>query len=195
MSSDVIDRMVSLVEDGYAPDSVWESSLTFHPGSSVKINQTVTAVDPSTGSSVTVPEGEVVTVLGVGGGDSGNDGHVLRADGASQAIVPYRAMGENLRKVGENPIEESLSDVVAKVTLSKPLPASVVSWLRVGYMDYEVSLPMHPESDSASSITFLMKARDQEMLDMAKEHLKKEAGSSYKSDAVASMTDWEKATD
>lgn len=197
MSAEAIERMVALVEQGYTPRSVVESSLTFSPGSSVKVNRTTPATDPSNGSSITVPEGEVVTILGVGGGDSGNDGHVLRADGSSQAIIPYQALGEALVKEDEEPgqpIEEGLTGVVSKITLAKPLPQSVTDWLGGGYHDYDVQLPYHPQADSSSSVTFLMKAPDEDMLEMAKDTLKKMAGASYKSDAESNLTDWQKAT-
>ena len=190
MSADAIHSMVDLVGQGYTPNSVWESSLTYHIGSSVKINQTISGEDPVSGAAVTVPEGEVVTIIAIGGGNSGNDGHVLRADGESQAIIPRVALGESLKKVGEETTSEDLTGVVTKVTLSKPLPQSVVDWLQGGYMDYEVMLPMNPQSDSATALTFFMKAEDEEMLTMAVDTLKKMAGASYKSDAAATLTDW-----
>lgn len=197
MSQAMINQMVAAVEEGYTPRSVWETSLTYAPGSTVKVNKATTVTDPQSGSTFTIPEGEVVSILAVGGGPSGNDHHVELKDGR-QAIVPYYDLGESeLKKSDENLNEMSdLVGVVAKITLTKPLPQSAIDWLGgVGegaYADYGVMLPYSPLSDSDSSVSFLMKADDQDTLDSAIEVLKKVSGASYKSDASASLTDWNK---
>lgn len=196
MSQEMIKQMVAAVEEGYSPRSVWETSLTFAPGATVKVNKATTGTDPQTGASVSIPEGEVVSILGIGGGPSGTDHHVLLKDGR-QAIVPFYDLGEAtlLRRAPYDQAiyESDLIGVVSKITLAKPLPQSTVDWLAGGHQDYGVELPYSPQADSGTAITFLMKADDQEMLDAAIEALKKVAGASYKSSTSASLTDWAKA--
>ena len=190
MSNELINQMIAAVEDGYTPRSVWETSLTYAPGSTAKVNKATTGKDPETGAAVSVPEGEIVSIIGVGGGDTGNDHHVLLKDGR-QAFISYYDLGEStLRK--DSVDENDLVGIVSKVTLSKPLPQSAIDWMSGGYLDYGVELPHTPQADSSTSTTFLMKAEDQEMLDGALEALKKVAGASYKSAAVSSLTDWAK---
>jgi hypothetical protein len=46
LESTMMEQMVAAVEDGYTPESVWETSLTFSPGSSVKVNKSTTGTDP-----------------------------------------------------------------------------------------------------------------------------------------------------
>ncbi len=70
MASDLVSRMVSLVERGHSPGKVLESSLNYGPGSSVKVNKATTGKDPQTGGSISIPEGTVVSILGIGGGNS-----------------------------------------------------------------------------------------------------------------------------
>ena len=188
MSNPLIDQMVSAVEEGYTPRSVWETSLTYAPGSTVKVNKATTGKDPDTGAAVSVPEGEVVSIIGVGGGETGNDHHVLLKDGR-QAFIHYYDLGESILQ-REYIDENNLVGVVSKVTLSKPLPQSTVEWLTGGYRDYGVELPYKPQADSSSATSFLMKAEDQEMLDGALDALKRVSGASYKGDASASLTDW-----
>lgn len=194
MIQKMVEQMVAAVEEGYTPRSVWETSLTFAPGSTVKVNKATTGTDPVSGASITIPEGEVVSILGIGGGTSGVDHHVLLKDGR-QAIVPFYDLGEAslMREDGSSLYESDLIGVVSKITLAKPLPQSAIDWLGGGYFDYGVELPYTPQTDSTSSTTFLMKAEDQDMLDAAIESLKKVAGASYKSDSPASLTDWAKA--
>lgn len=193
MSHEMIKQMVAAVEEGYTPRSVWETSLTFAPGSTVKVNKATTGKDPQTGAAISVPEGEVVSILGVGGGTSGVDHHVLLKDGR-QAVIPFYDLGESsLEKDDGDQVNESLVGVVAKITLTKPLPQSAVDWLKSGYYDYGVALPYKPQADSSSATSFLMKAEDQETLDGAVEALKKVAGSSFKSSSPATLTDWDKA--
>jgi len=192
MYNKLIDQMVTAVEAGYTPRSVWETSLTYAPGSTAKVNKATTGKDPSTGAAIAIPEGDVVSIIGVGGGDSGNDHHVLLKDGR-QAYVPYYDLGESTLSKADEINENDLVGVVSKVTLSKPLPQSAIDWLSGGYVDYGVELPHTPQADSSSSTSFLMKAEDQEMLDGALEALKKVAGASYKSSASASLTDWAEA--
>ena len=193
MTQEMIKQMVAAVEGGYTPRSVWETSLTFAPGSTVKVNKATTGTDPQTGASISIPEGEVVSILAVGGGPSGVDHHVRLKDGR-QAIVPFYDLGESsLERDGSELNESDLVGIVSKITLAKPLPQSTIDWLAGGYQDYGVELPYAPQADSGSATTFLMKATDQETLDAAIEALKKVAGASYKSDAAASLTDWAKA--
>jgi len=194
MANELIEQMVELVEQGYTPLSVWESTLTYHAGSAVKVNKATTGKDPETGSSIAVPEGTVVTIVGVGGGESGNDPHVQLPSG-QQAIIPFYDLGEG--EVGlskgdalDEDVQEELTGVVHKVTLSKPLPQGAVDWLASGYMDYGVELPDTPSDDSASAVSFLMKGEDEETVEAALEGLKKEAGTSFKSSSAATMVDW-----
>ena len=91
--SKLIDSMIDAVQAGSDPREVYESSLTYPPGSSVKVNKATTGTDPNTGSSVSVPEGTVVTIIGVGGGESGVDHHVQLPDG-DQAVIPFADLGE-----------------------------------------------------------------------------------------------------
>ena len=194
MSSEMINRMVQLVsEEGYTPKSVWESSLSIHIGSTARVNKTTTATEYQTGNSLSVPEDTVVTVIGVGGGHSGADHHVLLPDGR-QAVIPFYDLGEGFEKEGEeNTVSEGLTGAVAKVSLTKPLPQSALEWLKGGYMDYGVSLPGTPSDDSEKAVSFMMKSEDQGMLDSALEALKKVAGATFKSSAAATLTDWNKA--
>lgn len=189
----VIDQMVAAVEEGFTPRSVWETSLTYSPGSAVKVNKATTAQLYPDGGSVSIPEGTKVSIVGVGGGASGVDHHVMLPDGR-QAIVPFYNLGESTLKKPSNPVEENqLVGSVAKVTLAKPLPQSALDWLKDEYYDWGVNLPSAPQSDSSTSVTFLMKAEDQETLDAAIEALKRVAGASFKSSAAASLTDWAEA--
>lgn len=193
MSSEMIEQMVTAVQDGYRARSVWETSLTYAPGSSVKVNKATSATDPNTGASLTIPEGEVVTILGVGGGPSGVDHHVLRPNG-SQAIVPFYNLGESTLKKNGASLSEALVGVVKKVVLTKPLPQSVIDWVGGGYADYGVELPDVPMDDSSSAVTFLMKSEDEEMMSSAMDSLKKAAGGSFKSEADSDLTAWAGAT-
>ncbi len=188
MASDIVTRMVGLVEKGNDPKHVLESSLSYGPGSSVKVNKATTGTDPQTGGSVSIPEGTLVTILGIGGGDSGSDHHAQLQDGR-QVIIPFADLGESFES-NDDDLDEDLTGSVVQVVLSKPLPDGAVSWLEGGFMDYGVQLPSEPMKDDSGSVTFLMKADDKEMLDSALEVLKREAGASFKSSKDASLTDW-----
>lgn len=189
MGSKLIDMMVSAVEEGYTPRSVVETSLVFGPGARAKVNKATTAKDYHTGAAVTIPEGTVVTVIGVGGGDTGNDHHVMLPNG-NQAVVPFYDLGESMLQ--QEHVDEMMltSGVVKKITLSKPLPQSAIEWLEAGYMDFDVELPAVPDKDDDKSVVFMMKGEDEVMLDAAIGDLKTAAGTSFKSVAPASLGDW-----
>lgn len=92
--SERIDAMVSMVQDGYTPRSVWEGTLSLHPGSSAKVNKATTGMDPQSGASVSVPEGSMVTIVGVGAGDSGVD-HLVQLDDGKKIVIPHADLGES----------------------------------------------------------------------------------------------------
>lgn len=184
----MIDQMIELVNEGLDPRAVVEATLSLHPGSTAKVNKSTTGKDPHSEATFAIPEGSVVTVIGIGGGDSGTDHHVQLEDGR-QAIIPFMDLGESILQ------QEELTGAVAKVTLAKPLPQSALDFLSGEYADYGVELPENPEADSAASVTFLMKAEDEESLEMGIDHLKKLAGASFKSSAAATVLDWTSATE
>jgi hypothetical protein len=93
MSRELINSMVNAVNEGHSPRKVLETSLTYAPGSSVRVNKATRGTDPDTGASVSVPEGTVVTIIGVGGGGSGVDHHV-RLESGDQAVIPFMDLGE-----------------------------------------------------------------------------------------------------
>lgn len=198
MSDKMIEQMVNAVESGFSPRSVWESSLTYSPGSTVKVNKSTSAVDAVSGATFTIPEGEVVSILGVGGGKTGNDHHIVTKDGR-QAFINYYDLGESeLQQSSDeddnkDSIDEGVVGFVKKVTLEKPLPTSATDWLTNGYYDWGVELPDMPSSDTKTAVTFVMKARTQSAMDAAVATLKDRCGSSYKSDADATLEDWAKA--
>ncbi len=181
----LINSMVTRVTAGHDPDSVWETSMRYGLGNSVKVNKATTAREEGTGNSVSVPEGTVVTISNIGGGKSGLD-HVVRLPDGRNVTVPFADLGEAF----PDSTNEELVGSVTKVVLSKPLPQSAIDWITSGYMDLGVELPSEPEDDSATSMSFLMKGEDQEMLDFALEDLKKVAGTSFKSSKPASLNDW-----
>lgn len=92
MASKMIEQMVRLVQRGHSPKKVWESSLCFAPGSSVLVNQDTEAKVYMTNESTRVAKGTVVTIVGVGGGNSGVDHHARLPDG-KQVIIPFAALG------------------------------------------------------------------------------------------------------
>lgn len=182
MANPMIESMVKAVQQGRKPRNVWETSLTYAPGSTQKLNKD-TSASLREGGTVSLKAGSTVTVVGIGGGSSGVDHHVQLPDGR-EAFIPFYDLGESVR--------ESLADVVMKVTLNKPLPQSVIDWLRNGYYDWGVNMPERPAADSATSVTFYMKAAEQNVLDIAVEELKKLAGTSFKSADFAALTDFYK---
>jgi len=189
MANPLIEQMVTAVGKGYRPKHVWESSLNFHPGSPVKVNKATTG-ELLGGGSVAIPEGSVVTVVGVGGGPSGVDHQVMLQDGR-QAVVPFADLGEEVLRARK--VSEQITDVAAKVTLSKPLPDGCTAFLTSGYTSMGVELPHTPSSDSDSAMTFYVKAPSTEVMQAFLSQLEKCAGASFKSSAEATLTDYQKA--
>lgn len=191
MASDMIKQMVAAVERGFTPRSVVEATLVYKPGSNVKVNKSTTGVDYHTKASVTIPEGTLVSVVGVGAGPSGVDHHVMLPDG-KQVIIPFADLGESILKRARNRIREMelLTGSVVKVSMIKPLPQSVLDWLQVNYMDFGVELPPVPLVDDDSSLVFMMKGESPECLETAIDDLKSWAGASFKSADPVSLTDW-----
>lgn len=106
MRRDILEQMVQAVRKGYTARSVFETSLTWHPGSSVRINKDTTGKLINDGGDVAIPKGSVVTVVGVGGGESGKDTLCLLPSG-QQATIPFYDLGEGvLRRKGKKLKEE-----------------------------------------------------------------------------------------
>jgi len=93
--STLIENMIGLVQGGFTPRSVWESTMSLHIGSAAKVNKDTTATEYEKDTKIPLKAGDVVTVVALGAGDSGNDHHVQLADGR-QAIVPFYDLGESL---------------------------------------------------------------------------------------------------
>lgn len=87
-SNKLIEKMVRLVQRGHSPQKVWESSLSLHPGSMAQVNKSTTAKAFQGNESVSVSKGTNVTVVGVGGGESGVDHHVQLPDG-KHVVIPF----------------------------------------------------------------------------------------------------------
>ncbi len=197
--SGIVDAAVELASMGLDHDKVLEATLSYGPGRRLRVKSGTTATKDG-GGSVGVPEGTVVTVIGVGGGRSGVDPVVQLPDG-TVATVPFDKVMEGIESsdfdsnddTGDDKANEGVVGSVARVTLAKPLPEAARAWLSKGYFEYGISLPPAPESDSASSVTFLMKAEDDDVLESTIELLKKMAGASFKSSKAATLVDWDKA--
>lgn len=103
MSSEkqLIEAMVKAVEDGYTPESVYETSLTYHPGSKIRVNKATTGKKWPDGGDVAIPKGAVVSVVGVGGGPSGKD-TLCRMDNGDQAYIPFYDLYEDTLQKDED---------------------------------------------------------------------------------------------
>jgi len=114
--SQLINSMIKAVHEGHDPREVLETSLTYPPGSSVKVNKATTAKDPVSGATFSVPEGTVATILGVGGGESGVDHHVS-LPGGKQGIIPFMDLGEaeEFSDKEKKAMMSSVRDLVKKV--------------------------------------------------------------------------------
>lgn len=222
MSKPVIEQMVRAVTDGYSPRSVYETSLTYHPGSTVKVNKDTKGMSFPDGAEVAVTKGSLVNIVGVGAGPSGKD-HLVRLPDGSQATIPFYDLGESkLRRVREDdptrsddepgmaskpeaddeptetddnddPDEDDDDARVVRVELSKPLSSEAEDWLKSGYKEAGIELPDMPEDDQPDNVTFLMKAKDQEGLGKAIGELKKVAAENIAKIEPASKEDWMKA--
>ena len=268
----LVEHMVRAVRRGFTPRSVYETTLTYHPGSQVKVNKDTVGKD-NTGGDVSIPGGTVVSVTGVGGGTSGHDFVVALPDG-KQVTVPFMDIGESMlvrsrRKVREDDDDDNYkkdkkeaagdicpncgsADVVSqgsvgggsalkckdcgneytvpkefedssdddkdengdddrnedgddkdedddtrvvRVSLAKPLSAEAEDWLKQGYKESGVELPSMPEHDEPDSVSFLMKAKDQEDLAKAIGELKDVAAENIQKVEPASSEDWDECQD
>jgi len=180
-----VHEMISQVANGANAREVIESSLVFHPGSTARVNKATTAQKYMSDGTVSVPYGTVASIMAVGGGPSGNDHPVLLPDG-TQAVIPFNDLGES--------VEEGLTGAVVKITLTKPLPRSATQWLEGGYVEDGMCIPDVPSNDDQKELTFLMKAADDEAIEIGISRVKRVAGASFKSSAAASLNDWNAIT-
>ena len=265
--SKLIEQMIKSVQDGYTPRSVYEATLTYHPGSTVRVNKDTTGILFPTGGDVSVPHGTIVSIVGVGAGPSGKD-HLVRLPDGQQATIPFYNLGESvLRRFksrtedllppdkdkkeddpsrtddepGFPPAEDDDTDLmhpegddevedddklpteaedpdkptetddkdddpaegdaepdvddderIVRVELTKPLSPEAEDWLKSGYKEAGMDIPELPEDDQPDSVSFLMKAKDQESLGKGIGDLKKVAGESIQKIEPASKEDWDK---
>lgn len=196
--SKVIEQMIRAVRDGYTPRSVFESTLSLHPGSTARVNKDTT-VALQDGGTAPIARGEVVSIVGVGGGVSGTDHFVQLSDGR-KGTVPFYDLGEStLRRAkrvvreADEPAEDDGDPRIVRVELTKPLSQEAEDWLKTGYKSEDgLELPQMPEDDQPDGVSFLMKAKDQECLGKALGELKKVAAENIKKIEPASEDDWTK---
>lgn len=86
---------VKLASMGLTPDKVLESSLTFHPGARIRAKVGTSGMKED-GSTISIPEGTVMTVIGVGGGQSGVDPLVQLPSGEI-VNVPFDQVMEGVK--------------------------------------------------------------------------------------------------
>lgn len=90
MSNELIEKMISAVECGGDAAQVWESTLVYGLGTSVKIKDDLTAKTQA-GEDVQVTKGTVATICGVGGGHAGLDKLVDLPSG-KKVVIPFEAI-------------------------------------------------------------------------------------------------------
>lgn len=187
----IMEHMLQRVDKGEDPKHILESTFSRSMGSYAKILRPTTGIT-SDGRSVSLKEKEVVSIVTPWGGKSGND-PMVRTEAGDIVNVSYFDIGESVSFKNGKKLFEGITDCVYLISLTKPLPQEVISFLSDGYQNYEgLDIPHKPVVDTEKDLSFYLRGSDDEFcLDMI-EQLKSMSGASFKASKKASLTDWEK---
>jgi hypothetical protein len=107
MSEMQANGLIDLVIAGEDPNEIMQNTIAqihegsgggpYPIGSTVNINQSYTA-ETTDGKSVSLKQGDVVSIVAPNMGEDGQDKMVLLSDGATKAIVPLKVLGENIEE-------------------------------------------------------------------------------------------------